>query len=93
MPVSPAALAVGVGLVGIGFHFLDNWAFEREISPDATSAALVLPVLRGATPLLAPGSLLQLGLVGLVFTYRHPALLPPSPPAEAGDPHHIGATS
>jgi hypothetical protein len=31
----------------------------------------------GATPLLAPGIMLQLGLVGLLFTFRHPALARP----------------
>jgi len=80
------AVAVLAGLVGIGFHFFDNWAFEREVSPDASMAALLWPVLQGATPLLAPGSLLQLGLAGLVTAYRHPALLPSDPPAGAGDP-------
>ncbi|HYJ16246.1 MAG TPA: hypothetical protein VE170_12200 [Candidatus Limnocylindria bacterium] len=27
-----------------------------------------------APPLLAPGSMVQLGLLGLAYTYKHPAL-------------------
>lgn len=80
------AVAVLAGLGGIGFHFFDNWAFEREVTPDASAVALLWPVLRGATPLLAPGSLVQLGLAGLVTTYRHPAFHPPDPRSAAGDP-------
>lgn len=89
-------LAVVAGLTGIGFHFFDNWAFEREVAPDASAVAILGPVLTGATPLLAPGSLVQLGLTGLVAIYRHPALSSPSSPspsspsspslAETGDP-------
>lgn len=89
-------LAVVAGLAGIGFHFFDNWAFEREVAPEASAAAILGPVLTGATPLLAPGSLVQLGLTGLVAIYRHPALSSPSSPsppspsspslAETGDP-------
>lgn len=80
-------VAVVAGLTGIGFHLFDNWAFEREIAPEASAAAILVPVLTGATPLLAPGSLVQLGLTGLVAIYRHPALSspssssPPSPPS------------
>lgn len=86
-------LAVVAGLAGIGFHFFDNWAFEREVAPDTSAVAILGPVLTGATPLLAPGSLVQLGLTGLVAIYRHPALSWPSSPspsspslAETGDP-------
>lgn len=72
--------AVLAGLLGIGFHLRDNLAFEREVAPDATTASAVWHAIRGATPLLAPGSLIQLGLVGLVFTYAHPLL---------DDPHEL----
>ncbi len=66
--------AVVAGLTGIALHFRDNVAFEREVTPEASLGSLTWHALRGATPLLAPGSLAQLGLLGLVFTYRHPAL-------------------
>ena len=68
-----------VGFVGIGFHLRDNLAFEREVTPEASVPHVTWHALRGATPLLAPGSLVQLGLIGLVFTYRHPALCTEGP--------------
>jgi hypothetical protein len=33
--------------------------------------------IRGATPALAPGALSQLGLLGLAYAFRHPALRAP----------------
>lgn len=63
---------VAAGAVGIALHFRDNFAFEREIAPDAAVGPTIWEALRGATPLLAPGSLAFMGLVGLVLTYRHP---------------------
>ena len=80
-------LAVAAGIAGLAFHLSDNLAFEREIVPDASLGERLWEAFHGATPLLAPGSLVQLGLVGLIFTWRHPALRTahPSPsPAPAG---------
>lgn len=68
------AWAVAAGLLGISLHLRDNLAFEREVTPEASTTSLLWHALHGATPLLAPGSLAQLGLLGLVFTYGHPAL-------------------
>ncbi len=79
-------LVVATGLVGIGFHLSDNLAFEREITPAASLGALFWEAIRGATPLLAPGSLVQLGLVGLVLTWRHPALNTDTGPPSVGHP-------
>jgi hypothetical protein len=31
-------------------------------------------VMTGAAPALAPGAMVQLGLLGLIYTFRHPAL-------------------
>jgi hypothetical protein len=69
--------AVVAGLLGISFHLRDNLALEREVAPESSLSSLLWHAVRGATPLLAPGSLAQLGLVGLVFTYGHPALRTP----------------
>lgn len=68
------AWAVMAGLMGIGFHLRDNLAFEREIVPDASGTSILWHALQGATPLLAPGSLAQLGLIGLIVAYGHPGL-------------------
>jgi len=77
-------LVVVAGLAGIGFHLSDNLAFERELTPGASLGLQLWEAVRGATPLLAPGSLVQLGLVGLVLTWRHPALRTDTVPASAG---------
>ena len=67
-------LCVIAGVVGVGLHAKGNleWALERDDTLHGWP--LVWKILRGATPLLAPGALAQLGLLGLVYTYRHPAL-------------------
>jgi hypothetical protein len=60
--------------------------FELEMNPSAGGTQLVWESLSGAMPALAPGTLFQLGLVGLLYTYPHPALGrmmkagPPQPP-------------
>jgi hypothetical protein len=61
------------GLVGLVLHFRGNLEFERELVPDARGWALIWGALKGATPALAPGTMVQLGLIGLVSTFRHPA--------------------
>jgi hypothetical protein len=63
-----------VGILGVYLHFRGNVEFALERYPSLTGLKLVWKALRGATPALAPGALAQLGLLGLVFTYRHPAL-------------------
>jgi hypothetical protein len=63
-----------VGALGVYLHFIGNVEFARERSPSLSGAALVWKALRGATPALAPGALAQLGLLGLLYSYRHPAL-------------------
>jgi hypothetical protein len=62
------------GLVGFILHFKGNLEFALERDPDLTGLALIWKALSGATPALAPGAMAQLGLLGLVYTYRHPAL-------------------
>lgn len=63
-----------VGLLGVYFHFRGNVEFALERDPSLSGFGLVWKALRGATPALAPGALAQLGLLGLLYTYKHPAL-------------------
>ena len=63
-----------IGVLGLYFHLKGNVEFALERDPSLTGLRLVWKALRGATPALAPGALSQLGLLGLVFTFRHPAL-------------------
>jgi hypothetical protein len=62
------------GAIGVFLHYDENVTFERELSPDARGLDLVWLALRGATPILAPGAFVQLGLLGLILVYDHPAL-------------------
>jgi hypothetical protein len=62
------------GIVGFILHVKGNLEFALERDSELTGLALIWKCLRGATPALAPGAMAQLGLLGLVYTYRHPAL-------------------
>ena len=65
---------VVIGVVGIWLHYQGNAEFELEIYPSLQGLELFWEVIRGATPTLAPGTMLELGLLGLAYTYRHPVL-------------------
>jgi hypothetical protein len=63
-----------VGALGLYLHLQGNVEFALERDPSLTGLSLIWKALRGATPALAPGAMAQLGLLGLLYTYRHPAL-------------------
>ena len=66
---------IGVGIIGIVLHFKANAEFQREIDPTISTFDLLWKVAEAtAPPALAPGLMVQLGLLGLVYTYKHPAL-------------------
>jgi hypothetical protein len=65
-----AMLLVVGGLLGLALHYQSNVEFEREMYPDLSGFQLVREALSGAIPALAPGALVQLGLVGLAYTYQ-----------------------
>lgn len=66
---------IGTGVTGITLHFEASAEFQREIDPAISGMALVRKVMDAtAPPLLAPGVMVQLGLLGLLYTYRHPVL-------------------
>jgi hypothetical protein len=68
-------LFVLAGITGTVLHYQGNLAFQLEIDPAASGPDLFWKVMRAkAPPALAPGSMVQLGLLGLVYTYRHPGL-------------------
>ncbi len=62
------------GVAGLLLHYRGNLEFERELHTTAAGFELFWEAIKGATPTLAPGTMIQLGLIGLVYTYRHPAL-------------------
>jgi hypothetical protein len=61
-----------VGIAGVTLHLVGNVGYEKESNPGLAGADLYKAALMGSTPLLAPGVMLQLGLIGLLYTYRHP---------------------
>ena len=63
-----------VGALGVFFHLKGNVEFALERDPSLTGAGLIWKALRGATPALAPGALAQIGLLGLLYSYKHPVL-------------------
>jgi hypothetical protein len=77
------ALYVAAGLLGVGLHFRGAAEFQTEIDPGMARWALVKKSLHSkAPPVLAPGLMVQIGLLGLISTYRHPALSGAGPAVE-----------
>ena len=71
------ALFLISGVIGAVLHFQVNIEFQREM--DAALSGLALyqkAILAKSPPALAPGAMIQLGLIGLAYTFRHPALTP-----------------
>lgn len=62
------------GIVGTWLHYAGNVEWELERMASISGMELFRAAMMGATPALAPGTMVQLGLIGLVYTYRHPAL-------------------
>lgn len=67
-------LCVVAGLTGIVLHYLGNREFELETYPELAGWALFRETMTGATPALAPAAMMHLGLLGLLYTFRHPLL-------------------
>jgi hypothetical protein len=54
-------------------HYRANVAFQREVDPSIAGQALFLKAITAKTPpALAPGSMSQLGLIGLAYAYAYP---------------------
>lgn len=61
---------------GIGFwlHLQAKIEFQQEVNPSLAGVALYRKALESVSPpALAPGMMVQLGLLGLAFAWRHPA--------------------
>jgi len=67
-------LFLGSGVAGALLHYRGNVEFEREMTPALTGGELFKRAMMGATPALAPGTMIWLGLLGLAYAFRHPAL-------------------
>jgi hypothetical protein len=60
------------GGIGAVLHYRGNAEFELEMQPSLGGVELVKETMTGAFPVLAPGTMVLLGLIGLAQTYRHP---------------------
>jgi hypothetical protein len=68
------------GGVGIWWHFQVNMEFQLEMDPQLAGMPLFRKAIAAKTPpAMAPGAMVQLGLIGLAYTFRHPALVSPRP--------------
>jgi hypothetical protein len=65
---------MGLGVLGVGLHYDGNVEFQRELNPNERGWTFIRKTVAGATPVLAPGSMVLLGLVGLAHAYRHPSV-------------------
>lgn len=69
------ALFLLSGGVGMWLHFQVNMEFQLEMDPALSGMALYRKaIFAKSPPALAPGAMIQLGLIGLAYTFRHPAL-------------------
>ena len=63
-------LMIGAGVLGIYFHFHGSREFQLEMDPQMRGTTLMWHVLRAKSPpTLAPGSMMQLGILGLGYAY------------------------
>jgi hypothetical protein len=71
---SVMVLFIAAGALGMYYHYAANVEFQREVDPSLTGSALFWKAVAAkAPPALAPGAMAQLGLLGLAYTFRHPA--------------------
>jgi hypothetical protein len=99
-PASPSWIAVlalrvtmtifmAAGVAGLLLHYNGNREFQTEMDPSLTGWPLFVKVVTAkAPPALAPGVMVQLGMLGLLYTYRHPALMAQR---RAPEPNSTGA--
>jgi hypothetical protein len=58
------------GFVGMAAHFYGSAEFQLELNPDLSTWELLQKIVHAqAPPLLAPGMMMQLGLLGLAYAY------------------------
>ena len=68
-------LFVAAGLLGVGLHYQGAAEFQREMDPSQGQWSIFKKVMRvHAPPVLAPGLMMQLGLLGLAFSHGQAAL-------------------
>jgi len=68
-------MLIVIGLIGVVLHYRGNLEFQLEMDATQSRWQLFVKAIHAKTPpALAPGVMAQLGLLGLLYTYRHPSL-------------------
>ena len=74
-------LMVLSGAMGVYFHGEENLEHARrdaeEYGEPTSGSSFWMNAIKGDAPTLAPGTMVQFGLLALLFAYRHPALKRP----------------
>ena len=65
-------LSIISGAVGSLLHYRGNVEFEIESMPGLSGFELFKQSMTGATPALAPGTMILIGALGLLLTLGHP---------------------
>ena len=66
-------LFVAAGLIGMVLHYQASVEFQLEMDKSLSGMPLFWKAIAAkAPPALAPGSMSQLGLIGLAYSYRYP---------------------
>jgi hypothetical protein len=63
-------VCIVAGVAGHVLHYRANVEFEREMYPKRAGWELFRESLRGALPVLAPGTMTVIGLFGLIAAWR-----------------------
>jgi hypothetical protein len=60
------------GFIGLLLHYQGKMEFKLETNPSLHGMELFWETIKGATlpPVLAPGMMIQLGILGLAYAYR-----------------------
>jgi len=67
--VAVMAAFVASGMIGLILHYRGNVEFELEMVPALTGIDLLQEAITGATPVLAPGAMIILGFLGLLYAF------------------------
>ena len=67
---------IAVGIAGLYYHWKGSAEFKLEANPALAGWALFWEALRSKNPpSLAPGIMIQIAVLGLAYTHRHPSFV------------------
>ena len=66
---SAMVLFIVSGAVGTFLHYKGNVSYEQDSNPGISGRELYIAAVQGSTPTLAPGAMVQLGVLGLILTF------------------------